>query len=325
MPNEKEYEEELKEPEWDTMSGKPIDLHQLLAWSTKHARNDLTKSDGTSSSSADANKHHEPIDSKWIDIIMGKSDVVRMKECMERLLNLDLTLEERLEAADELELLVEDLDNAQDFCKLNLLRLLVPCLRTFAEPQLRMHVMWILATMVQNSPQVKKAYLDKNVIVAVLDRLKAREESVDVQGKVVSLLSGFLKHNLPGQSLFVQLGGYQIVFDALKRHLHDFPFVKRVLFMVHSIIASAATKTAVQTLVASESVHNYFLNLLLQLIMTVDNGDEDLNAEEVIELSFKLLKESDTATLDKNTLNQQLSKAKQMYHENEGLALLSNF
>ena len=101
---------------------------------------------------------------------MGKSDVVRMKDCMDRIL--DRSANSRLEAYDELELLVEDLDNAKgrhsprlnfvfidsnihaiDFIKLKLIDQLVDCLGwgTDAEEDVA-NTLWIMATINEFAP-----------------------------------------------------------------------------------------------------------------------------------------------------------------------------
>eukprot|EP00842_Homolaphlyctis_polyrhiza_P005549 jgi/Hompol1/5996/HPOL_000161-RA len=51
-------------------------------------------------------------DPKWIEVLLGKEDAIRMRECVERITNDELSEDKRIEAFDELELLVESLDNA---------------------------------------------------------------------------------------------------------------------------------------------------------------------------------------------------------------------
>jgi hypothetical protein len=76
---------------------------------------------------------------------------------MERALDADLGTEVRVTALDELELLVEDIDNSKDFCSLPLLSLLLGLLQqNDISEDINFHVLWILGTMVQNNPVVKK-------------------------------------------------------------------------------------------------------------------------------------------------------------------------
>ncbi len=46
-------------------------------------------------------------------MILGKADAVRIRECFERALDKSVGEEERCEALDELELLIESIDNAR--------------------------------------------------------------------------------------------------------------------------------------------------------------------------------------------------------------------
>jgi hsp70-interacting protein len=87
----------------------------LLAWGVL---NSATIS--PSSPSTEPSAPLKPIDSKWLDIIMGKSESVQMRECITLINDLSLTLEGRLAMFDKLEMMVESLDNANDLLTLGL-------------------------------------------------------------------------------------------------------------------------------------------------------------------------------------------------------------
>jgi hypothetical protein len=69
---EQERDQPEEEPRWPTLSGKTIDMNKLLQWGLQHS----TKNEDAPSA---ASRPVEPLDPKWVDIILGKSDVVRMK------------------------------------------------------------------------------------------------------------------------------------------------------------------------------------------------------------------------------------------------------
>eukprot|EP00158_Paraphelidium_tribonemae_P001656 Partr_v1_DN24661_c0_g1_i2_m59618 putative Functions as a nucleotide exchange factor (NEF) for Hsp70 chaperones which accelerates the release of ADP. Required for fully efficient Hsp70-mediated folding of proteins (By similarity) len=197
LRQEEEYARALKEPEWESLSGRAIDLKKLLRWGLQHS----TRAEDTTTSPDTQVTAREPIDPKWLDVIMGKSDTVRIKECMERLRDIQLPLADRELACDELELLVEDLDNAVTFVKLSLLDLLLPCF-LYPERSLRIGALWVLGTMLQNNPAVKLAVLQHPVCVARLlqSMLEDAEEAVRV--KALYCISGFLKLNNPRELVF---------------------------------------------------------------------------------------------------------------------------
>jgi hypothetical protein len=61
-------------------------------------------------------------------------------------------LDSRLAALDELELLVEQVDNANDLQPLKMWPRLIHLLQTDNEPEIRTNVAWVIGTAVQNNP-----------------------------------------------------------------------------------------------------------------------------------------------------------------------------
>lgn len=94
-----------------------------------------------------------------------------MKESMEQLVKPSEPEDKRLRAADELELLIEDIDNANgifmsayfatghsktlDFVKAKYATDLLPLLKD-PDSKIRVQVLWILGTLCQNNPRVQK-------------------------------------------------------------------------------------------------------------------------------------------------------------------------
>jgi hsp70-interacting protein len=76
---------------------------------------------------------------------------------MEKVVDDKLSVDERATALDELELLIEDLDNSKDFVKLNMHGPLLLLVNRVSDQRLKTLVLWVLGTMVQNNPVVKKS------------------------------------------------------------------------------------------------------------------------------------------------------------------------
>lgn len=88
---------------------------------------------------------------------MGKPDIIRMKECVDNIKSDSVQDKDRY--FDELELLVEDIDNAKDFVKSGLFDELFALADSAAtkDSQLLANILWIMATIVQNNAYAKKA------------------------------------------------------------------------------------------------------------------------------------------------------------------------
>ncbi|KAI9143620.1 armadillo-type protein [Paraphysoderma sedebokerense] len=169
-----------------------IDLNSLLVWSIENAGKDEDAPPRPANEEAPKPK---PIDPKWIDIILGKPDSVRMKDCMAEIQDTSLQLEVREQAFDELELLVEQIDNASNMKVLKLWQPLIECTK-YSEPSLRRFAVWVMGTCVQNNPEAQKQFIEARGIQTLIDLLK-NENDDSVLSKVVYAVSGLLTHN-PG-------------------------------------------------------------------------------------------------------------------------------
>lgn len=118
-----------------------ITPNQLLAWSV--INQETERQDRT------VNRPLEPIDPKWIEIILGKPDSARIMESIGCILS-DAEMEKRLTAFDELELLIESMDNALDLQPLKQWPNLLGMLNDPSE-DIRFHACWVMGTAVQNN------------------------------------------------------------------------------------------------------------------------------------------------------------------------------
>jgi len=90
------------------------------------------------------------LNSEIIDIIMGKSDSVAMREKMAIATNEDAELEERVDALDEFEMLIELIDNANNMPVLKLWTPLLDLLDN-KHAEIVRHALWIMGTACQNN------------------------------------------------------------------------------------------------------------------------------------------------------------------------------
>ncbi|KAJ3991752.1 nucleotide exchange factor Fes1-domain-containing protein [Lentinula boryana] len=148
----------------------------------------------------------QPLDPSIIDIILGKSDADRMKDALAIAVSADkVDVEERVNALDDLEMLIEQIDNANNLEKLNMWEplhgLLTPPTPTPDTERIRTQAIWVIGTAVQNNPAAQDAYLNLNPIPLLTSFLApptpSHPTSKETRSKVIYALSGLLKHNAP--------------------------------------------------------------------------------------------------------------------------------
>ncbi|KAJ3044106.1 hsp70 nucleotide exchange factor fes1 [Rhizophlyctis rosea] len=172
------------------MSSRPITQAELLQWSVL---NTATRNEDTTVDASEAVRNREPIDPKWLEVILGKDDAIRMRECVQTIQDETVGLDDRVTAFDELEELVESLDNANDLRPLNLWAPILAVLTSSPHDKLRLYAAWVLGTAVQNNSKAQKDFLETSCLPPVIDRLTT-DPSPEVRAKILYCLSGCLSN-----------------------------------------------------------------------------------------------------------------------------------
>ncbi|KAJ3140119.1 hsp70 nucleotide exchange factor fes1 [Physocladia obscura] len=236
----------------------------------------------------------EPIDPKWVDVILGKSDSVRMKECMDELLDDSKDLDIKLQAFDELEMLVESIDNANDLRNLGLWTPLFNILKTNQESEMRSYAAWVLGTAVQNNPTAQSDFLTMNGLPVVLDALKNDQDS-EVRAKCVTCLSGLVRHNLKAYELLAtesntaseksQLGLDAVVAILKSTNGNWVKAQKRAVFFLSGLISgSSGESQEIVEKAANDAIREDWAGVTIALLERGERIDIDL-----LEKSFSLL------------------------------------
>jgi hypothetical protein len=135
-------------------------MNQLLGWATSNSQQEPPT---------------EPVDPKWIDVILGKEDAVRMRELMD-VITSEQSLDTKLNAFDELELLVESLDNANDLGPLQLWNPLLDVLHSPHE-DLQVFALWTIGTAIQNNAKSQTDFYASLGLSKVLDFMRTPRSS----------------------------------------------------------------------------------------------------------------------------------------------------
>ncbi|KAJ3746361.1 nucleotide exchange factor Fes1-domain-containing protein [Lentinula detonsa] len=188
----------------------------------------------------------KPLDPSIIDIILGKSDAERMKDALAIAVSADkVDVDDRVNALDDLEMLVEQIDNANNLEKLNmwgpLHGLLTPTTPTPDFERIRTHAIWVIGTAVQNNPAAQDAYLKLNPIPLLTSFLAPPATSKESGSKAIYALSGLLKHNAPAlKQLDVKTVGDEINdgWDRLRQALQhpEITIRRKTVFLFNNLL-----------------------------------------------------------------------------------------
>ncbi|KAF7968306.1 hypothetical protein HWV62_2396 [Athelia sp. TMB] len=134
------------------------------------------------------------LDPAIIDMILGKPDAVLMKEALAIAIDEMKSEDERVEALDQIEMLIESIDNANDLAKLQMWRPLQDLLAS-SSPAIVTQTLWVIGTALQNNPSAQISYLELDPIAKLVSFIRPETDSSSTRSKAVYALSGLLKHN----------------------------------------------------------------------------------------------------------------------------------
>ncbi|CAG8477764.1 14313_t:CDS:10 [Acaulospora morrowiae] len=248
------------------------------------------------------------LDPEIIDHILGKSDAVRMKEIVEIVLDPKETVDSKENALDDLEMLVEQIDNANDIENMNLWPKILSFL-SLPEASLRKHAIWVCGTAVQNNIRAQKAFTDKGGLKILMDILKDSHQDDEVRSKALYAISGTIKHNAPALAQFEKDGGYDVLLSLLATS-DDLSILRKTVFLFNTLLIQDPTVATTQ--IKEKSINKQFINLLNKH----GSGDEDL-VDKIFRTFLAEFQHSLSLTEDEvNELKNILPVMKKKYGDN---------
>ncbi|KAJ1775243.1 hsp70 nucleotide exchange factor fes1 [Coemansia sp. RSA 2440] len=206
-------------------------MESLLKWAIL---NGATAGEDAPARSADA-PVPQRLDPAVIDAILGKPASVQMTECLDAVEHPETPLEAREVALDDLEMLVENIDNASNLEPLNLWPRLLN-LYNDAAPSVRIGALWVSGTAVQHNPNAQKAFGKHNGMQSALSVLQ--NDSVDtVRTKALYCVSSFIRANVHGLTDFVANNGLPIVQLVVENG--SGALRQKAFFLLHALIDEA--------------------------------------------------------------------------------------
>ncbi|KAM5532526.1 hypothetical protein V8D89_013813 [Ganoderma adspersum] len=192
------------------------------------------------------------LDPGIIDAILGKSDAELMKEALAVAVDETRDEDDRVQALDDFEMLVEQIDNANNLEKLKMWEPL-QALLVNSSPEIQRQTLWVLGTAVQNNPAAQNSYLALSPLPALLSFLSPSVRSGKTRSKAVYALSSLLRHNAAAVVQMADAGGWAVLRDALQDS--DITVRRKVAFLFSSLLiptsepsASAEQPTSAQQL-----------------------------------------------------------------------------
>ncbi|KAJ2355490.1 hsp70 nucleotide exchange factor fes1 [Coemansia sp. RSA 2618] len=176
----------------------------------------------------------QPLDPAVIDAILGKPASVQMTECMDAVEHPETPLDAREIALDDLEMLVENIDNASNLEPLGLWPRLM-ALYGDAEPSVRIGALWVSGTAVQHNPNAQKAFAKHGGLQRALDVL--RDDTNVVRTKALYCVSSFIRANVQGLTEFVASSGLPVLLLAVENGAGALR--QKAFFLLHALIDEA--------------------------------------------------------------------------------------
>ncbi|WFD26042.1 hsp70 nucleotide exchange factor fes1 [Malassezia nana] len=206
---------------------------ELLKWGIQHAH---VNPDGTSSVAdvaADmaAGRRPDLADPGLYEAIMGKSEAQMMQEELAVAVDASRTLEDRCTALDNFEMLIEQVDNANNMAPMGMW----PTMRALLDetaPQIQSATAWVIGTAIQNNDKAQAIALSHGLLaplVALLDT-----PHTGVQNKSAYALSALLRHFPAAVAQFAVNGGWQSLHRALEGD--NLVLRRKVVFLLTQLV-----------------------------------------------------------------------------------------
>ncbi|KAH9064370.1 nucleotide exchange factors-like protein [Lactarius vividus] len=212
-------------------------MQSLLRWGIE---NSSSNADGSAAPSVSAERMAE-LDPGVIDAILGRPDSELMKEALAKAQDTSLDEDARLTALDDLEMLVENIDNANDLGTLGMWGPLQGLLGSPSD-DVRVQALWVIGTAVQNNPSAQRAYLALEPFPTLVDLLSPSSRApAQLRSKAIYALSGLLKHHAAALASFGVAGGWAALRGALSDS--DIGVRRKTAFLLNTLLLSEGNTT----------------------------------------------------------------------------------
>lgn len=207
----------------------------------------LNHSDDPTNSSSSAFQEMSKERREWLQEALSSiaedTDVKRMMKYLQILEkpcdtnNADDDLGEKEDAFEELSMIVEDLDNANDFHKIGGYQVMIKCLSS-EHSSLRWRAADILAVCVQNNPYCQKAAMEMNILPTLTSLLET-DQLDQVRIKALYAISGLTRNSPKAEEAFLKDDGVSMLFRTMQAENEK--LITKSAFMTRNLLMTNPT------------------------------------------------------------------------------------
>ncbi|KAJ4840153.1 hypothetical protein Tsubulata_000235, partial [Turnera subulata] len=221
----------------DDFDGGFSTLEGILQWAIGHsdpAKLKESAQDVQRLSSSELQRRQMEI-KELMEKLRTPSDAELMKIAISDLNNSTLSLQDRQRALQELLVLVEPIDNANDLHKLGGLAALIQELN-HPESEIRTLSAWVIGKASQNNAVVQKQVLELGALPKLMKMVRSTfaEEAI----KALYAVSALIRNNLGGQEIFYADAGDMMLQNLLSDPGSDIRLRRKAVFLVSDLAGS---------------------------------------------------------------------------------------
>ncbi|XP_077227133.1 hsp70 nucleotide exchange factor FES1-like isoform X2 [Tasmannia lanceolata] len=283
--NKDDFQEDHSFPSFDSM----------FQWAIGHSDTEKLKETANDIQRLSANelKNRQLEIKELMEKLKVPSDAELMQIAIADLNNSSLSLEDRHRALEELLILVEPIDNANDLNKLGGLVAVIKDLNN-SEPKIRTISAWILGKASQNNPVVQKQIVELGALRKLMIMVKS--SSIEEAIKALYAVSAVIRSNVDGQELFYSEGGDLILQDIMGNSSIDVRLRRKSASLVASLVAESVEGQLQNT---NKAELHFFQNRLFLKSVVDLMASTDLDLQEKALMATKsLLELTSTEALD---------------------------
>ncbi|OWM89833.1 hypothetical protein CDL15_Pgr024582 [Punica granatum] len=215
----------------DGIDGGFSSLDGMLQWAIGHSDPEKLKEsaqDVQRMSPSELKKRQMEI-KELMEKLKMPSDAQLMQIAIDDLNNSSVSVEDRQRALQELLILVEPIDNANDLNKIGGLAVVIRELN-HPEPEIRKLSAWVIGKASQNNPLVQKQVLEFGALSKLM--VMVRSSFVEEAIKALYAVSALIRNNFRGQQMFYAEAGDLMIQDILTNSSIDIRLRRKAVFLV---------------------------------------------------------------------------------------------
>jgi hypothetical protein len=174
-----------------------------------------------------------------MDVLLGRSDAVQMREAGETLLDTQQSTDERLVAGELLEDFVLSLDNAKDLGPLGLWKPLLEGLIDSSVPEIQAAIAGILGTAVQNNDKAQEQLLAAGGLAPLLSLVGSTTTTNSVRSKVLYAIASLIRHCPMALKEFLDGTGFTSLATVLSSSNANQSFSKKTVFLIQQLLLAS--------------------------------------------------------------------------------------